>query len=59
MTIADRVGTRILNRAGQSGRMNLRISVLKIDELSAFLRPGSILFHSMIVWPFRNQALVG
>ena len=49
MTIADRVGTRILNRAGQSGRMNLRISVLKIDELSAFLRPRSILFHSMIV----------
>ena len=49
MTIADRVGTRILNRVGQSGRMNLRISVLKIDELSAFLRPGSILFHSMIV----------
>ena len=29
--------------------MNLRIIVLKSDKLSAFLRPGSNLFHSMIV----------
>ena len=29
--------------------MNLRILVLKSDKLSAFLRPGSNLFHSMIV----------
>ena len=29
--------------------MNLRILVLKNDKLSAFLRTGSNLFHSMIV----------
>ena len=29
--------------------MNLRMLVLKSDKLSAFLRPGSSLFHSMIV----------
>ena len=29
--------------------MNLRILVLKSDKLSAFLRPGSNLFHSIIV----------
>ena len=29
--------------------MNLRMLVLKYDKLSAFLRPGSNLFHSMIV----------
>ena len=29
--------------------MNLRMLVLKSDKLSAFLRPGSNLFHSMIV----------
>ena len=29
--------------------MNLRILVLKSDRLSAFLRPGSSSFHSMIV----------
>ena len=29
--------------------MNLRMLVLKSDELSAFLRPGSSLFHSMLV----------
>ena len=29
--------------------MNLRILILKTDKLSAFLRPGSNLFHSMIV----------
>ena len=29
--------------------MNLRTLVLKSDKLSAFLRPGSGLFHSMIV----------
>ena len=29
--------------------MNLRILVLKSDKPSAFLRPGSNLFHSMIV----------
>ena len=29
--------------------MNLRILILKTDKLSAFLGPGSSLFHSMIV----------
>ena len=29
--------------------MNLRILVLKSNKLSAFLRPGSNLFYSMIV----------
>ena len=29
--------------------MNLRILVLKSDKLSAFLKPGYNLFHSMIV----------
>ena len=29
--------------------MNLRMLVLKSDKLSDFLRPGSSLFHSMIV----------
>ena len=29
--------------------MNLRMLVLKSDRLSAFLRPGSSSFHSMIV----------
>ena len=29
--------------------MNLRMLVLKSDKLSAFLRPESSLFHSMIV----------
>ena len=29
--------------------MNLRILVLKRDKLSSFLRPGSNLFHSIIV----------
>ena len=29
--------------------MNLRMFVLKSDKLSAFLRPGSSLFHSTIV----------
>ena len=29
--------------------MNLRMLVLKSDRLSAFLRPGSSSFHSMVV----------
>ena len=29
--------------------MNLRVLVLKRDKLSSFLRPGSNLFHSIIV----------
>ena len=29
--------------------MSLRMLVLKSDKLSAFLRPGSSLFHSIIV----------
>ena len=29
--------------------MNLRVLVLKRDELSSFLRPGSNLFHSIIL----------
>ena len=36
--------------------MNLRTLVLKSDKLSAFLRPGSGLFHSMIV-DRKNQFL--
>ena len=31
------------------GRINLRMLVLKSNKLSAFLRPGSNLFYSMIV----------
>ena len=29
--------------------MNIRVLVLKTDELSTFLRPGSNTFHSAIV----------
>ena len=29
--------------------MNVRILILKSDKLSAFLKPGSNLFHSIIV----------
>ena len=36
--------------------MNLRILVLKTDKLSAFLRPGSNLLHSMIA-DGRNEYL--
>ena len=39
---------RIMTEFGD-GRMNLRMLVLKSEKLSAFLRPGSSLSHSMIV----------